>query len=73
MSATGQDGTEEQDEEMADAQPAAAAPKEEEGEQSMIREGAIGKGASPSKMLHCIFCCLCVAVHALYANVYSLL
>ncbi|DBA93483.1 TPA: hypothetical protein ACH3X3_013582 [Trebouxia sp. C0006] len=44
VSATGEDGTEDQDEEMADVQPAAAAPKEEEGEQSMIREAAIGKG-----------------------------
>ena len=58
---------------MADVQPAAAAPKEEEGEQSMIREAAIGKGTSPSNMLHCFCCCLCTAVHALYATVYSLL
>ncbi len=57
---------------MADMQPAAAAPKEEEGEQSMIREAAIGKGTSPSKMLHCFFCCLCIAGHAVYADVYIL-
>ncbi len=55
---------------MADVQPAAAAPKEEEGEQSMIREAAIGKGTLPTNMLHCSFCCLCIAVHALYADVY---
>ena len=58
---------------MADVQPAAAAPKEEEGEQSLIREAAIGKGISPSKMLRCFFCCLCIAVHALNADAYSLL
>ncbi len=40
---------------MVDVQPAAAALKEEEGEQSMIREAAIGKGTSPSKMLHSFF------------------
>ena len=57
---------------MADVQPAAAAPKEEEGEQSMIREAAIGKGTSPSNMLHCFFCCLCTAVLALYAAVLAL-
>jgi hypothetical protein len=58
---------------MADVQPAAAAPKEEEGEQSMIREAAIGKGTIPSRTLHCFFCWLCVTVYALYAAVYYLL
>ena len=43
MSATEGDGAEEQDEEMVEAQPSTA-PKEEEEEQSMIREAAIGKG-----------------------------
>lgn len=43
MSATEEDGGEAQDEEMPDAQQPVA-PKEEEQEQSMIREAAIGKG-----------------------------
>ena len=43
VSATEGDGAEEQDEEMVEAQPSTA-PKEEEEEQSMIREAAIGKG-----------------------------
>ena len=44
MSATEDEGKA-QDEEMPDA-PAPSAPKQEEQEQSMIREAAIGKGAA---------------------------
>ncbi len=43
VSATEDADAQEQDEEMADAQQRSA-PKEEEQEQSMIREAAIGKG-----------------------------